>query len=203
MLVLVESIGPSALGWLPIMVEVLLIVTGELLLFEVSRQTGGQAALAGWTRGRSCHSVSTILLVMHGVTPFGESLTGFGIDVTFHDLDMASAVVNVVPFVVTGIVAAWLASPVEQWASAVVQGALSGIGLTIAAAWLAHGVPEEQATLRGWKSWRQVAPIAGLFIVLGILMAVSGITALLAQALASMGLPTYRSPPLSARWADS
>lgn len=315
----VEAIALAALRWLPIVVEVLLIVAGGLLLSEVLRQAGGQAALAGWIRGRSGHSVSTILLVVHGVTPFAESLTGFGIGVTigipllahfglspakvavvgllglcavpwgsmgpgtliaasmsgvsFHDLGVASAVVNVVPFVVTGIVAAWLASPVEQRASAVVQGMLSGIGLTIAVAvmnmvfgtapagalgalivaalhllragrgestaalqgvgrkaltsyavllggvlvagwvvrlaglseswryvaspalwlfiaavWFARGLPGRQATLRAWKSWGQVAPITGLFIVLGILMAVSGMATFLAQALATMGL---------------
>jgi len=176
----VESLLSAAWSWLPIMVEVLLIVAGGLLLSEVLRQSGGQAALAGWIRDRSGHSVSTILLVVHGVTPFAEALTGFGIGVTIgipllahfglsprkvvvvgllglcaipwgsmgpgtliaasmsgvslHDLGVASAVVNIVPFVVTGIVAAWLTSPVEQRVSAVVQGALSGIGLTIAVA---------------------------------------------------------------------
>lgn len=176
----VEAIVPAALRWLPIMVEVLLIVAGGLLLSEVLHQAGGQAALASWIRGRSAHSVSTILLVVHGVTPFAESLTGFGIGVTigipllahfglspgkvavvgllglcavpwgsmgpgtliaasmsgvtFHDLGVASAIINIVPFVVTGVVAAWIASPVEQRASAVLQGALSGVALTIAVA---------------------------------------------------------------------
>lgn len=176
----VEVIVSAALRWLPIVVEVLLIVAGGLLLSEVLRQAGGQAALADWIRGRSGHSVSTILLVVHGVTPFAESLTGFGIGVTigipllahfglspgkvavvgllglcavpwgsmgpgtliaasmsgvtFHDLGVASAVVNIVPFVVTGSAAAWLASPVEQRTSAALQGALSGVVLTIVVA---------------------------------------------------------------------
>lgn len=52
--------------------------------------------------------------------------------VTFHDLGVASAIINIVPFVVTGVVAAWIASPVEQ--RAVLQGALSGVALTIAVA---------------------------------------------------------------------
>lgn len=314
----VESMVPAALRWLPIVVEVLLIVAGGLLLSEVLRQAGGQAALAGWIRGRAGHSVSTILLVVHGVTPFAESLTGFGIGVTigipllahfglsprkvavvgllglcavpwgsmgpgtliaasmsgvtFHDLGVASAVINIVPFVVTGVFAAWLASPVEQRTSAALQGALSGVVLTIAVAvmnmvfgtapagalgalivaalhllragrdenaptlesvgrktllsyavllggvlvagwvvrlaglsenwrylaspalwlfvataWFARGLPEAQATQRAWKSWRQVAPLTGLFIVLGILMAVSRMAAFLAQALATIG----------------
>ena len=48
-------------------------------------------------------------------------------------------------------------------------------------------MPEKQATLRAWKSWGQVAPLTGLFIVMGILMAVSGMAAFLAQALAEIG----------------
>src|SRR5690606_40556977 len=44
-----------------------------------------------------------------------------------------------------------------------------------------------QVTLQVWKAWRQVASITALFIVLGILMAVSGMAAFLAQTLASMG----------------
>ena len=313
-----EAIGPAVLSWLPILLEVLLIVGGGLLLSEVLRQAGGQAALTGWVRSRSGHGVSAILLVVHGVTPFAESLTGFGIGVTigipllahfglspcrvavigllglcavpwgsmgpgtliaasmsgvsFYDLGLSSAVVSAAPFVVTGIVAAWLASPVEQRVSAVVQGALSGIGLTIAvvvmnkvfgtapagalgslimavfhllrtgrnkntialpdigrralasymvllggvlvvggvvrllglsdnwryvaspalwlfiaAVWFARGTPQRQLRLQVWKAWRQVASITALFIVLGILMAVSGMAAFLAQTLASMG----------------
>src|SRR5690606_10036158 len=77
-----EAIGSAVLSWLPILLEVLLIVGGGLLLSEVLRQAGGQAALAGWVRSRSGHGVSAILLVVHGVTPFAESLTGFGIGVT-------------------------------------------------------------------------------------------------------------------------
>lgn len=72
----VEAIAPVLVRWLPIIVEVLLIVAGGLLLSEVLRLSGGQTALAGWIRSRSGHSVSTILLVVHGVTPFAESLTG-------------------------------------------------------------------------------------------------------------------------------
>lgn len=188
---------------------------------------------------------------------------------------MASGVLSIVPFVVTGIVAAWLASPAEQRASAVMQGALSGVALTIAvtgmnmvvgtapagalgalivaalhllragrnqnaaalepvgrkalssyvlllggvlvagwgvrwaglpenwrylaspalwlfvaAAWFARGLPDGQAARRAWKAWGQVAPITGLFITLGILMAVSGMAEFLARALAAIG-PAY------------
>lgn len=323
----VQSMVPAIVRWMPTVVEVLMIVAGGLLLSEVLRRSGAQAALAGWIRGRAGHGVSSILLVVHGVTPFAESLTGFGIGVTvgipllahfglsprkvavigllglcavpwgsmgpgtliaatmsgvsFHDLGVVSAVINVIPFVVTGAVSAWLASPREQRTGAVLQGVLSGLGLTVAVtamnilfgtapagalgalimaalhllrggrqkdpaalqdigrkalwsyavllggvlamgwavrftglpenwryiaspalwlfvatAWFTRGFPDKQTTLQAWRSWLQVAPVTGLFIVLGILMAVSGMAAFLAQALASTGAAYLAAAPL-------
>lgn len=314
----VEGIAPAILRWAPILAEVLLIVGGGLLLSEALQQAGGQAALANWIRGRSGQGVGAVLLVMHGITPFAESLTGFGIGVTiaipllahfglparkvavigllglcavpwgsmgpgtliaatmaqvpFHDLGVASAILSLVPFVVTGVVAAWLASPPEARLAAVLQGLLSGILLTVAvlvanmlfgtapagalgsllvitlhllrgnvaaqavaldpagrralcsyaillggvlaagalvrtaglpehwrylaspalwlfvaALWFCRGLPLCAVRQRAWSSWTKVAPVTGLFIGLGILMAVSGMAAYLAQALAQTG----------------
>ena len=72
----------AATGWLPVLVEVLLIVGGGLLLSEVLRAAGAQKALAQWVMGRTGQGVGAVLLVVHGVTPFAESLTGFGIGIT-------------------------------------------------------------------------------------------------------------------------
>lgn len=313
-----DSIAPAALSWTPILTEVLLIVGGGLLLSEVLRYAGGQAALANWIGTRFDQRVSAVLLVVHGITPFAEALTGFGIGVTigipllalfglparkvavigllglcavpwgsmgpgtliaatmsdlpFHDLGVTSAIISLIPFIVTGIVAAWLASPPERRPIAVLQGAFSGFVLTIsvtainavfgtppagalgalvvivlhllrgdrngrtaslgsvgrralvsyaillggvlaagsvvraaelsegwryiaspalwlfiAALWFARGLPEREPSRRTWASWLQVAPVTGVFIVLGILMAVSGMAALLAQTLAEAG----------------
>ncbi|MFV0332586.1 MAG: L-lactate permease [Tropicimonas sp.] len=313
-----DSMAPTALLWSPILVEVLLIVGGGLLLSEVLRQAGGQAALANWIRARSGPGVGSILLVVHGVTPFAESLTGFGVgiaigipllahfglparkvavigllglcavpwgsmgpgtliaatmsDLPFPDLGVTSAVVSLIPFVVTGVVAAWLASPPARRPVAVLQGALSGVMLTvfitmtnaafgtppagalgaltmialhllmglrrkeavrlesvgrralasyavllggvlaagwiirvgglpeswryvaspapwlfIAVIWFARGWPERELSRRTWESWLRVAPVTGLFIVLGILMAMSGMAAFLARTLAETG----------------
>lgn len=321
-----DNIAPAALRWIPIVAEVVLIVAGGLLLSEVLREAGGQAALAKWIRARAGHGVSAVLLVVHGITPFTESLTGFGIGVTigipllayfglpprkvavigllglcavpwgsmgpgtliaatmaglsFPALGVASGVLSIVPFVVTGIVAAWLASPPEGRGTAVVQGALSGLVLTvsvttvnlafgtppagalgalvvivahflrgyrrqdlpslegigrralaaysvllggvlaagllihaaglpeswrylaspalwlfIAAAWFSRGQPRSQPLRRAFSSWLQVAPVTALFIVLGILMAVSGMAAFLAQALAGLGTPYLAAAP--------
>lgn len=321
-----QDMAPAALRWVPILTEVLLIVAGGLLLSEVLRQAGGQAALAKWVRGRAGQGVGAVLLVVHGITPFAESVTGFGIGVTigipllayfglparkvavigllglcavpwgsmgpgtliaatmsglpFHDLGFASAVISVIPFVVTGVVAAWLASPSENRAVALLQGAFSGIVLTvsvtaanmvfstapagalgalvvialhllrrgrrrdapplesvgrkalgsyavllggvlaagwirqiaglseswryigspalwlfIASVWFARGLPAMQLARRVWASWLQVAPVTGLFIVLGVLMAVSGMAAFLAQALAGAGMAYLVAAP--------
>lgn len=313
-----ESFVTMASRWLPVLVEVLMIVAGGLLLSEVVRQAGGQAALATWVRTHIGQDVRAVLLVVHGITPFAESLTGFGIGITigvpllanfglpvrkvaiigllglcavpwgsmgpgtliaanmsglsFYDLGVTSAIVSVIPFTVTGCVAAWLAASGEGRGLAILQGALSGIVLTVsvtaanvafgtpsagamgalvvialhilrgtrlqnsaplesggratlwtyaillggvlvsgwavhaadlseswryvsspalwlflAALWLARGSLRALPLQRTWASWIQVAPVTGLFIVLGVLMAMSGIAAFLAQTLAGVG----------------
>ncbi len=310
-------------GWTPVLVEVLLIVGGGLLLSEVLRAAGAQKALAQWVMGRTGEGVGAVLLVVHGVTPFAESLTGFGIGITigipllahsglparkiavigllglcavpwgsmgpgtliaatmsglsFDALGVASAWISVVPMVVVGVAAAWLASDSGRRGAAMLQGALSGlllaasiglgnmlagtsaagalgalvmtvlwlwlgrrgagsstqaaaplnalgwralaaygllllgvlvagvavramqwsgawhllaspaVWLFVAAAWFAKGLPTTSSVQRVWHSWRQVAPVTGLFIVLGVVMAVSGMAAQLAHALAQGG----------------
>ncbi len=314
--------------WLPVLLEVVLIVGGGLLLSEVLRAAGAQKALAGWVQRHAGQGVGMALLVVHGVTPFAESLTGFGIGITigipllahaglpprkvaaigllglcavpwgsmgpgtliaatmaglpFDTLGLASAAVSLIVFVCTGVAAAWLASAPGERAGAVVQGALSGVVLTVAVAlanalagtapagalgtlvvivlrmglawrrargqsapaaeaqlgplgrralaaygvllggvllagwvfrwsgagaawhllaspavwlfvaalWFSHGRLAPGVAAPVWRSWRVVAPVTALFIVLGILMAASGMAARLAQALSQMG-PAY------------
>ncbi|MDR3006232.1 MAG: L-lactate permease [Acidovorax sp.] len=312
--------------WLPVLVEVVLIVGGGLLLSEVLRASGAQQALAQWVLGQTGSGVGAVLLVVHGVTPFAESLTGFGIGITIgipllahcglparkvavigllglcavpwgsmgpgtliaatmaglplDALGLASAWVSVIPFVLTGAAAAWLASAPGQRGRAVLQGVGSGLLLTaavalvnavvgtppagalgalammvlflwrarrskqggqmrvalsplgwralqaygvllggvllagvltnvlegalqwtgmghllaspalwllVAALWFARGRPGREGSLRVLHAWRQVAPVTGLFIVLGVLMAASGMAAELAHALAQGG----------------
>ncbi|WP_370679297.1 L-lactate permease [Comamonas sp. GB3 AK4-5] len=304
--------------WLPVLVEVVLIVGGGLLLSEVLRVAGAQKALAQWVLGQTGSGVGAVLLVVHGVTPFAESLTGFGIGITIgipllahyglparkvavigllglcavpwgsmgpgtliaatmaglplDALGLASAWVSAIPFVLTGAVAAWLASAPGERGQAVLQGVGSGLLLTaavalanavvgtppagalgaltmivlflwlarrrnrggpkpaalpslgwralqaygvllggvllagvvvralqwtgmghllaspalwlfVAALWFARGRPGSEVGQRVLCSWGQVAPVTGLFIVLGVLMAVSGMAAQLAHAL--------------------
>ncbi|GAB2475502.1 hypothetical protein GCM10027082_28380 [Comamonas humi] len=170
----------AAAVWTPVLLEVVLIVGGGLLLSEVLRQSGAQQSLAKWLLAHTGSGVGAILLVVHGITPFAESVTGFGVGVTigipllahfglparkvaligllglcavpwgsmgpgtliaatmagvpFHDLGLASALVSVLPFAITGMVAAWLAAEPGRRGQAMLQGLLSGLLLTAAVA---------------------------------------------------------------------
>ena len=311
----------AGMHWAPVLLEVLLIVAGGLLLSEVLRASGAQKALADWLLARAGSGTGAVLLVVHGITPFAESVTGFGVGVTigipllahfglpprkvvligllglcavpwgsmgpgtlvaatmaglpFKELGQASALVSVIPFVITGMAAAALASaPGRRW-PALLQGLLSGLSLTaavalmntlagtapagalgallvvgwhllrlrvsradagkpplsapgrralaayalllggvlaaaallraldlpaawhglaspglwllVAAVFFTRGRPARPSLAKVWRSWLQVAPVTALFIVLGVLMAVSGMAAQLAQALARSG----------------
>lgn len=314
----------AGMHWVPVLLEVLLIVAGGLLLSEVLRESGAQKALADWLLARAGSGTGAVLLVVHGITPFAESVTGFGVGVTigipllahfglsprkvvligllglcavpwgsmgpgtlvaatmaglpFKELGQASALVSVIPFVITGMAAAALASaPGRRW-PALLRGLLSGLSLTaavalmntlagtapagalgallvvgwhllrlrvsqadadkpplsapgrralaayalllggvlaaaallrtlelpatwhglaspglwllVAAVFFTRGRPARPSLAKVWRSWLQVAPVTALFIVLGVLMAVSGMAAQLAQALARSG-PLY------------
>lgn len=308
---------PQLLHWLPILLEVLAIVAGGLLLSEVLRYAGVQTALASWIKTRAGGGVAAVLLVVHGITPFAESLTGFAIGITigipllanfglpprkvavlgllglctipwgsmgpgtmvaaslaelsFHDLGVVSGFVSFIPLIATGVTAAWLVSESGERVKAVLLGALSGVTLTVAitcfnmlfgtspagalgslviillhflrgsktgrqplpaiarkgllsyfvllvgvlaggwyvranglseawrflgspALWLfvatflfTRGLPAKLPTNRSWVSWLQVAPVTGLFIILGMVMAISGMAAYLAQAISAIG----------------
>lgn len=313
----VTEIAVASLKWLPLVLEVVLIVGGGLLMSEVLRHAGAQAALANWIKSRAGTGVGAVLLVVHGITPFAESVTGFGIGVTigipllvfmglaprqaaligllglcavpwgsmgpgtmiaaslaglgFDELGVASAALSVIPFAITGGVAAWLVSEPGNRASALAYALLSAllfacvVGLAnlafgtapagalgsvaiialhllmgrrrnhhplpaighralrayglllggvllmgtvvrlghlpeqwrylaspalwlfVAALWFSAGRPAAEPWSRAWASWRQVAPVTALFILMGIVMAVSGTAAYLARLLADIG----------------
>ena len=163
----------AAIHWAPVLLEVVLIVGGGLLLSEVLRQSGAQKALADWLLVRAGSGTGAVLLVVHGITPFAESVTGFGVGVTigipllahfglparkvaligllglcavpwgsmgpgtlvastmadlpFKDLGQASALVSMIPFAITGMVAAGLCSAPGRLSLALLQGLLSGL----------------------------------------------------------------------------
>jgi len=61
--------------------EVVLIVLGGVWLSAIMGVSGAQRELAGWL-GRMCRSPArSVLLIVLGITPFAESVTGFGVGV--------------------------------------------------------------------------------------------------------------------------
>lgn len=76
------QIAEATRQWAPVMIEVLAIVFGGLLLSEAMRRTGRQDVIASWLGRTLGTGTPAALAVLHGVTPFAESVTGFGIGVT-------------------------------------------------------------------------------------------------------------------------
>ena len=70
-----EAIWPAILRWTPIVLEVLLIIGGGLWMSQVLQHSGAQAELARWIRDRAGPGIGTVLLIVHGITPFAESMT--------------------------------------------------------------------------------------------------------------------------------
>ncbi|WP_378086850.1 L-lactate permease [Citricoccus sp. GCM10030269] len=68
----------SGLGTL---VEVLAIIAGGILLSRVMGRTGAQQRIASWLTAGGGPTVSSALLMVTGVVPFMESVTGFGVAV--------------------------------------------------------------------------------------------------------------------------
>ena len=72
---------PGLVAWLPTAVEVVVIIVAGIALARLLGVCGAQDVLAGWLRRLTGGPVATALLVVHGVTPFAESVTGFGVGV--------------------------------------------------------------------------------------------------------------------------
>jgi hypothetical protein len=64
-----------------ILVEVLAIIAGGILLSRVMDRTGAQKKLARWLSDGGGPTVLSALLMVHGVVPFMETVTGFGVSV--------------------------------------------------------------------------------------------------------------------------
>ena len=311
-----EAIWPAILRWTPIVLEVLLIIGGGLWMSQVLQHSGAQAELARWIRDRAGPGIGTVLLIVHGITPFAESMTGFGIGITigipllahaglaprkvallgllglstvpwgsmgpgtliganmaglgFYELGMGSALYSIIPFIVPGVVAAWLVAAPQERLRALLLGTGSslllsvviglsnwlfgtapagalgsslitllylGLGgrgrgeltpaarrclltyalllggvlaatlcirmldlspswryvgspalwLFVATAWFTRGRLDALPGKNAWHSWQRVAPVTGLFILVGIVMAISGMATYLAHTLAEGG----------------
>lgn len=76
-----DELATGLLAWVPTLVEVLVILGGGIALSRIMDRSGAQQRLADWIGGLAGGPVPTVLLVVHGVTPFAESVTGFGVGV--------------------------------------------------------------------------------------------------------------------------
>lgn len=65
----------------PLLIEVVLIIVGGVLLAEVLTASGAQATIARWLTDVCRGPGRVVLLITLGVTPFAESVTGFGLGV--------------------------------------------------------------------------------------------------------------------------
>jgi lactate permease len=63
------------------LIEVLAIIAGGILLSRVMDRTGAQQKLARWLSAGGGPTVVSALLMAHGVVPFMETVTGFGVAV--------------------------------------------------------------------------------------------------------------------------
>lgn len=64
---------------LPTIVEVALILFGGIALSRILDAAGAQTRLADWLERGASSPGAAVLLVVHGVTPFVESVTGYGV----------------------------------------------------------------------------------------------------------------------------
>lgn len=65
----------------PLLLEVVLIILGGVLLAEVLTASGAQTTIARWLADACRGRGRVVLLITLGVTPFAESVTGFGLGV--------------------------------------------------------------------------------------------------------------------------
>lgn len=75
------DVPAALLRWLPTAVEVVVIIVAGIALARILDASGAQGVLARWLGRMTGGPVATALLVVHGVTPFAESVTGFGVGV--------------------------------------------------------------------------------------------------------------------------
>lgn len=77
------QIAAAASGMAPTVVEVAFILLGGVGLAEAMTRGGAQDRIAGWLAGAESGADRTtiLLLLVYGMTPFMESVTGFGLGV--------------------------------------------------------------------------------------------------------------------------
>lgn len=75
----VDQMWVAAGSLVPTTAEVLVILLGGVVLSEMLSTSGAQRRLAGWVQQCCADPGRAVLLIVLGITPFAESVTGFGI----------------------------------------------------------------------------------------------------------------------------
>jgi len=80
----VFGVDPAVLGaavgrGVPTVLEILAIIAGGITLSRVMEHSGAHARLGGWLSAGNGPTLATALLMVHGVIPFLETVTGFGV----------------------------------------------------------------------------------------------------------------------------
>jgi len=89
----------------PTTVTVVFILLGGVALAEITGRSGAQEVIARWLRNtvRENDQLTTLLLIVFGVTPFMESVTGFGLGVVITAPLLVGLGLKPVKAVVTGM----------------------------------------------------------------------------------------------------
>lgn len=76
------ELAATAADYAPLVLEVLLILLFGMILARLLEATGAMALLSRWLQDASTSVPAGTALVVFGVVPFAESVTGFGIGIT-------------------------------------------------------------------------------------------------------------------------
>ena len=80
--VAVGTFVAEGLGFLPVVVEVTLILLTGVVLARLLGALGAMARISDWVLAASPGATAGAVLVVFGIVPFAESVTGFGIGIT-------------------------------------------------------------------------------------------------------------------------
>ncbi len=76
------TLRASAVGYFPLILEVALILLFGMTLARLLESSGAMQAISGWVEALAPSRSLGVALVVFGIVPFAESVTGFGIGVT-------------------------------------------------------------------------------------------------------------------------
>ena len=72
-------LGAALVGGAPTLLEVAAIIAGGITLSRIMERSGANGRLGEWLSAGAGPTLATALLMVHGVVPFLEAVTGFGV----------------------------------------------------------------------------------------------------------------------------